>query len=310
VGQNLLKAIKDVLGDAATDDIINAWADAYGVIADAFIGVEADMYAQTAAQPGGWEGFRKFVVTRKDQESSVISSFYLKPADGQAIAAFLPGQYITVRATVKGRTNTHLRHYSLSDAPNSDYYRITVKREAGNDAQPAGVVSNYLHDQVHEGDVLEISAPAGDFTLDPAVPSQAPVVLISGGVGLTPTISMLNTLVGKQPERPVTFIHAAIHSGFHALRDHVKDIAEQHPQVTSYVCYESPLAGDTCDHTGYIDLHWLQSVLSDETARTADFYFCGPTPFMKTVLQALKQYGVAADRIHYEFFGPAGSLEA
>lgn len=310
VGQHLLMAIKDVLGDAATDEIINAWAEAYGIIADAFIGVEADMYAQAAAQPGGWDGFRKFVVTRKEQESSVITSFYLKPADGQSISSFLPGQYITVRATVEGSKNTHLRHYSLSDAPNPDYYRISVKKEAGNDSQAAGVVSNYLHDQVHEGDLLEISAPAGDFTLDPAAPSQAPVVLISGGVGLTPTISMLNTLVEKQPERPVTFIHAAINSGFHALRDHVTAVAKQHPQVSSYVCYESPLEGDACDHTGYIDIPWLQSVLSDETARTADFYFCGPMPFMKTILQALKQLGVSADRIHYEFFGPAGSLEA
>ncbi|WP_152392375.1 NO-inducible flavohemoprotein [Paenibacillus guangzhouensis] len=311
VGEHLLIAIKDVLGDAATDEIIGAWAEAYGVIADAFIGVEAEMYAQAAGQLGGWDGFRKFIVTRKEQESSVITSFYLRPADGQAIASFLPGQYITVRANVPGSANTHLRHYSLSDAPGLSYYRITVKREAGTEPQqPAGIVSNYLHDQVHVGDALDISAPAGDFTIDPANGSDAPVVLISGGVGLTPMVSMLNTIAAQQPDRSVTYIHAAINSELHAMRDHVTALTEQLAPLTSYVCYASPIAGDRCDHEGLIDAAWLQSILPAATLHTGEFYFCGPTPFMKAVNHALKQLGVSPDRIHYEFFGPAGSLEA
>ncbi|WP_314586001.1 NO-inducible flavohemoprotein [Paenibacillus terrigena] len=310
VGEHLLIAIKDVLGDAATEEIIGAWAEAYGVIADAFIGVEAEMYAQAEGQPGGWEGFRKFIVIRKEQESSVISSFYLRPADGQAIASFLPGQYITVRVNIPGSENTHLRHYSLSDAPGQDYYRITVKRESGSDSQPAGIVSSYLHNHVHVGDALEISAPAGDFTLDPTAGSEAPVVLISGGVGLTPMVSMLNTIVAQQPERPVTYIHAAVNSELHAMQGHIAELTEKHAPLTSYVCYESPSASDHCDHQGFIDLAWLKSVLPAATVNTGEFYFCGPTPFMKAINLALKQLGVSTDRIHYEFFGPAGSLEA
>ncbi|MGB8956894.1 MAG: NO-inducible flavohemoprotein, partial [Tumebacillaceae bacterium] len=233
VGTNLLAAIKEVLGDAATDEIIDAWAQAYGVIADAFIGIERDMYAAAENQTGGWAGFRNFVVANKVQESDVITSFYLRPQDGQPIASFLPGQYLTLKVEIPGETYTHMRQYSLSDAPGKDYYRISVKREAGNDQTPAGVVSNYLHNNVQEGDVLMASAPAGDFVLD--METNSPVVLLSGGVGLTPMMSMLNTLVEKQPERKATFVHAAINSNFHAFGEHVKQVAERHDNVTSYV---------------------------------------------------------------------------
>src|SRR5690606_14959212 len=113
--------------------------------------------------------------------------------DGQPIASFQPGQYITVKLNIEGEQYTHLRQYSLSDAPGKEYYRISVKREEGNDEKPDGIVSNYLHQQVNEGDLLPISAPAGDFVLN--MERKLPVVLISGGVGLTPLISMLNTLV-------------------------------------------------------------------------------------------------------------------
>lgn len=129
VGETLLAAIGQVLGDAATPEIIDAWAKAYGVIADAFIGVEAEKYREAAEIPGGWSGFRNFVVTKKVKESELITSFYLSPEDGGAIASYLPGQYITVRVQPEGEEYTHVRHYSLSSAPGQSYYRITVKRE-------------------------------------------------------------------------------------------------------------------------------------------------------------------------------------
>lgn len=205
VGENLLAAIKEVLGDAATDEILGAWAEAYGVIADAFIGIEAEMYEQSREQVGGWADFRPFIVEKKVQESDVITSFYLVPQDGQALATFEPGQYISVKLEIPGERYTHIRQYSLSDAPGRPYYRISVKREEANAEKPAGIVSTYLHEGIREGDVLQLSAPAGDFTLEQ---SEAPVVLISGGVGLTPMFSMLASLAEKQ-QRPVTFIHAA-----------------------------------------------------------------------------------------------------
>jgi nitric oxide dioxygenase len=303
VGETLLAAIGQVLGDAATPEIIEAWAKAYGVIADAFIGVEAEKYREAAEAPGGWSGFRNFVVTRKVRESELITSFYLSPEDGGAITSYSPGQYITVRVQPEGEEYTHIRHYSLSSAPGQAYYRITVKREGEGIDKPAGIVSTYLHDVVQVGSILEVGSPAGDFVLDQS--SDTPVVLISGGVGLTPMVSMLETLIAAQPDREVTYIHAAINGSLHAMKDKVADLAKSHPALQSYVCYESPGEGDQCNKSGYIDLSWLQEI----AVVNSEFYFCGPTPFMKAIYKALKEWQVPDERIHFEFFGPAGSLE-
>ncbi|MGG0737694.1 NO-inducible flavohemoprotein [Niallia taxi] len=301
VGETLLKSIKEVLGDAATDEIIGAWSEAYGVIADAFIGIEKDMYQEAKEQAGGWEGFRNFVVTKKVAESDCITSFYLEPEDGKAIASFLPGQYLTVRVHPEGEEYSHIRHYSLSDAAGKSYYRISVKRE------DHGVVSNYLHKDVQTGSILEISAPAGEFVLDK---NETPVVLISGGVGITPMISMLNTIVKEQPEREVVFIHGALNSSVHGLKGELQDLAEKHANIRSYVAYSEPTQQDlddkAYDKEGFMDLEWLQSIIP---SKDADFYFCGPTAFMKMINSHLKELEVPAENIHFEFFGPASSLE-
>ncbi|WP_281868969.1 NO-inducible flavohemoprotein [Brevibacillus parabrevis] len=308
VGENLLAAIKEVLGDAATDEIIQAWAEAYGVIADVFISVEAEMYDQAEGQTGGWADFREFIVQRKVKESDVITSFYLVPADGKAIASYEPGQYISVKLDIPGEENTHIRQYSLSDAPGNPYYRISVKREDAIGEKPAGKVSVYLSEDIKEGDTLRISAPAGDFTLDQQ--DDRPVVLISGGVGLTPMMSMLKTLVKTSPTRPVTFIHAAQNGNVHAMRKAVEELAAEHSQVKAFWCYEKPTEQDRAAHAfhkeGYIDLPWLQSIVAD---KNANFYFCGPVPFMTAINRALKEWGVDAADIHFEFFGPAGTLD-
>ncbi|WP_163183211.1 NO-inducible flavohemoprotein [Neobacillus sedimentimangrovi] len=305
VGKHLLLAIKDVLGDAATDEIIDAWEKAYQVIADVFISVEAEMYDQAANQKGGWDGFRNFVVDRKVVESDVITSFYLKPEDQKEIATFQPGQYISIMLDIDGEEYTHIRQYSLSDAPGKDYYRISVKRETGSDI-PDGIVSNYLHDHVKEGDILKVSAPAGDFVLDTS--KDTPVVLLSGGVGLTPMMSMLKTIVETQPERKVTFIHAAQNGNVHALREEVEELAKL-DNVTAYFFYDSPTEEDRknnrFDVEGYVTREWLKEKVEIEDA---DFYFCGPVPFMKSINSFLIELGVAEDKIHYEFFGPMASL--
>lgn len=307
VGENLLLAIKEVLGDAATDEILNAWKEAYGVIAEAFISIEEGMYKEAENQKGGWKEFRPFIVTKKVKESDVITSFYLKPEDGKELAWFEPGQYITLRLTIPGEEYTFNRQYSLSDRPGLDYYRISVKKEAGQDKE--GIVSGYLHENVQEGDVLDISAPAGDFVLDRS--KQNPVVLISGGVGLTPTISMLNTIAEETPEREVTFIHAAIHGGVHAMADHVRQMKEQLPSFQSYVCYEKPREVDrksgSFDREGYMEEAWLREILPH--AVHSDVYLCGPAPFMKSVYRALIAMEIPPAQIHYEYFGPsAGAL--
>lgn len=308
VGENLLAAIKDVLGDAATDEILGAWAEAYGVIADAFIGVEAEMYDKAEHQKGGWSGFRKFRVDRKVKESEVITSFYFVPEDGEAIAPFVPGQYISLKVEIPGDEYTHIRQYSLSDAPGKPYYRISVKREDG-DGKPAGKVSNYLHNQVQEGDVLLLSAPGGDFVLDREDPR--PVVLLSGGVGLTPMVSMLNALAEEKSNRSVTFVHAARNGKVHAMKEHVTEIARSHPNVKAYWCYSQPTEQDVAakafDKKGYVDGAWLKEILP---ATDAAFYFCGPVPFMQCIYAELRALGVAEANIHYEFFGPSGVLES
>ncbi len=299
VGENLLQAIKDTLGDAATDDIMTAWEKAYGVIADVFIDVEQEMYHEVSSQTGGWTGFRNFTVEKKVKESDVITSFYLKPEDQGLLPEFKPGNYITVKADIPGEPYTHLRQYSMSDAPGKDYFRISVKREDSIDDNPEGVVSNYLHNQVEEGDVLPISAPGGDFYLDTT--SEKPLVLLSGGVGQTPMLSMLNTVVRKQPNRPVYYIHAAQNSAVHGLRKEVQNISNEHLQVQSFTCYSEPLADDQYDLEGYVNLNWMKEIIP---SNDCDFYFCGPEGFMKVVKQSLSDWNVPDEQINYEFFGP------
>lgn len=292
VGKYLLLAIKEVLQDAATDEIIEAWREAYGVIAEAFIAVEAGMYEEAKNAEGGWNGFRKFIVDKKIEESNCITSFYLKPEDGQQISSYQAGQYISLKINMPGETYTHMRQYSLSDAPNSEYYRISVKCEVGKGDAPDGIVSTYLHRNVQEGDILEITAPAGDFTID--TNKEAPVVFISGGVGQTPLLSMLKAVKAAQPEREVTFVHAAINGNVHALKDEVTAIAQAHPHTHSYICYEQPTEADiktnTFDKEGYIDRSWLKEILPSNP--DTDVYFCGPVPFMKVVNHALKELGI------------------
>lgn len=306
VGETLLQAVKDVLGDAATDEIIEAWGKAYGYIADAFIDIEKNLYEETEHQPGGWEGYRSFNIDKKIKESDVVTSFYLKPTDGKPIASYHAGQYLTLKAKIPGEKYTHIRHYSLSDSPGKDYYRISVKREDAHGDAPSGIVSNYLHRQLQVGDTLQFSAPAGDFELDN---TDLPVVLISGGIGITPLLSMLNTIIEKQPQRQVTFIHATSNSQTHAFKDHLPQIVNEHQHIKSFVVYGAPTEADRTsghfDKEGYVGLDFLQSIVP---SKEANFYFCGPIPFMEAINEALNKWSVSKDHIHYEVFSPLAIL--
>jgi nitric oxide dioxygenase len=166
VGTYLLGAIKDVLGDAATPEILNAWGAAYGQLAEVMIGREQTLYTETASQPGGWRGFKPFRIARKVQESEATTSFHLVPVDGAPLPAFKPGQYVSVKIHPPGRPYDQIRQYSLSDMPNGRHYRISVKREAV-PGSPDGVISNLLHDAMQEGDILLVHAPVGDFVRMP-----------------------------------------------------------------------------------------------------------------------------------------------
>ncbi len=300
VGENLLAAIKEVLGDAATDEIIAAWGEAYGEIANAFIGVEAEMYREASKQVGGWADFKAFTVINKVQESDIITSFYLKPSDGKSIPNFLPGQYITVRLRIPGETYKHNRHYSISNAPGKDYFRISVKRE--NEHEPAGIVSNYLHDHVHIGNVIDISAPAGDFVLN--FEEEEPVAFISGGVGITPLFSMFESLVQKESNRDITFIQAAKNKNVLALNDSIKELVNQVGNAKAYTVLEEVDENTPCDHIGYINQAFLENIISRDTI----CYVCGPVPFMKAVVGILRNMGISEENIRFEFFGPKMEL--
>ena len=309
VGENLLASIKEVLGDAATDDIIDAWAAAYGALADIFIGREADIY-QEQEQRFGWQGFKPFVVARREPESDNITSFYLRPADGAALQPHKPGQYITLRVDVPG-AGPVMRNYSLSNAPGDEYYRISVKREAAPvDDAPDGVCSNHLHANLKEGDHVELAPPAGEFVLDTRE-QDAPVVLIAGGVGITPLLSMLHQCLAASPaSRPVTLIQGALNSRVHPFRGEVQALAAAHPNLQAHVRYSDPLAGDQPGQ-GYHSNGLIDDALLDElTVDGAHYYLCGPEPMLRHVHALLGRRGVPLARIHYEFFGPAAALAA
>lgn len=293
VGAHLLGAIKEVLGDAATDDIINAWGEAYGVIADVFIQVENEMYVEAATQSNGWNEFKDFVIVDKVKESDIITSFYLKPTDGSAVTTYQPGQYITVRLSIPGEAYMFNRQYSLSQAPGNETFRISVKKES--EMNPNGKVSCYLHNTVEIGDQIEVSAPAGDFYLN--VDSSQPVTLISGGVGITPMMSMLQTISKNSPSRPVSFLHGARNMSLHAFDKEVHTLLS--------------VMEDTTYATQYSDNNQLitKEFLAENVLANSDIYVCGPVPFMKAVVNSLYELGFSEENVHFEFFGPAVTLE-
>jgi len=306
VGKHLLLAIKDVLNEAATDEIMEAWEKAYGVIAEAFINVEKVLYNNADNQIGGWKDFRSFIVDKVVKESDIITSFYLKPVDGKEIADFIPGQYISVKlSNIPGEKNTHIRQYSLSMSPNNEYYRISVKREDSINDRPEGIASNYLHNVVKVGDIIEISAPAGEFVLEDQ--SKKPTLLLSGGVGITPMLSMLHQLADKKQE--TTFIHAAINGNAHAFTKEVNEVVEQNNSVKSFYCYEKPTNQDKENKIyhkeGYITSSWLKEVSNKDSI----VYMCGPVPFMQAMYLALIEVGFIKENIHFEFFGPAMEIK-
>lgn len=305
VGKHLLASIREVLGDAASDELITAWAAAYGQLADILIAQEAAIYTQAAATQGGWTGWRSFVIRQKIAESEEITSFYLCPADGGKVPAYRPGQYVSVKVFVPELGIMQPRQYSLSAAPGGECLRISVKREAGMENKPAGLVSNVLHRDLHEGAILDLAPPMGDYVLHED--RETPVVLISAGVGVTPKMAMLEHLMHNKTSRQVRFLHACRHGGVHAFKHHVRELTGAHAHVKSMIYYESPRANDQpsvdFDYSGRLN---LQAVATEVILPEADYYVCGPIPFMQAQINSLHALGVAADRIHKEAFGSGG----
>ena len=279
-------------------------------LAHGWKGSFAERLAKAGPGTESRKGFRNFVVERKVAESETITSFHLVPEDGAPLPEFLPGQFLTLELDIPGRPSPVLRTYSISDRPNPDSYRLSVKREpAPADAPelPAGVSSNYFDDQVEVGATLRVGAPRGKFHLDPA--GERAVVLLSAGVGLTPMVSMLNTIVHGGAGREVWFVHGSRNGREHAMGEHVRRLAQEHQNVHVHIRYSQPDPGDVegreFDSRGRVDIGLLKQVLSFDDY---DFFLCGPTPFMRSLYCGLLSLGLSESRIHYEFFGPGSIL--
>lgn len=312
VGKYLLGAIQEVMGAAATTEILDAWSAAYGQLASIMSGHEEEHYVASAARINGWPGFKSFRVERKVPESEVMTSFYLAPADGSPLPPFQAGQFLSIKVHLDGFPYDQIRQYSISCDSNGRHYRISVQREAGPESDPTGaegLVSNYLHDVVKVGDVLAIHMPLGDFVLSQG---DAPVVLLSGGSGITAVLSMLEHLAGPHGgTREVLFIHAARGRARHAFNEHVRKLAGRRPGLRVLVLYEetgaSDIAGVDHDVVGRVSAEILRQHLPENAA---EFYYCGPIGFMAAMEGVLNELHVPLKQRHSETFGPDPSFAA
>lgn len=245
--------------------------------------------------------FRDFIIDRIVRESSTIKSFYYKRTDNKPVETHLPGQFITLRVKPPEEKKELIRNYTLSDGPGKEYFRTTIKREE------YGKVSRYLHDQVKEGDTIGISKPTGDFQL--TINSSKPVVLLSGGVGITPMLSMLEFIVAHEPDRRVYFLHSSLNKAVQPMLVRLRELGKKHKNLYLSIHHSKPgideKAGIDYDYAGLISKDYLNSVLP---MIEMDYFLCGPVGFMETMYQYLQEFSVNEENIHYEFFGEGKNL--
>lgn len=255
-----------------------------------------------------WQGYRKFEVQRKVDEGGGICSFHLMPHDQKPIPLYKPGQYLTFELHLQDQNKPVIRCYSLSDSPGHPHYRVTIKRippALDHPDAPPGLVSNHFHDQVNEGDILDVKAPAGKFFVD--MSTDTPVVLIGGGVGITPVLSMLNAIAESQSTREIWFFYGVRNRDEHIMFDHLNRLNREHDHIHLHVCYSEPRDGiDECDrhyhHAEWVSVDLLRRVLP---SNNYDFFICGPPPMMASLTSGFDAWGVPSSRVHYESFGPA-----
>ncbi|MCO7222833.1 NO-inducible flavohemoprotein [Pleionea sp. CnH1-48] len=298
VGEALLLALSQVLKLPMHHEIIAAWGEAYGALASLFIDREKQIYLESSNQAGGWSGFRRFIVAHIEEETPLIKSFYLCPNDDEGLPLFKAGQYVGVKPNIPDHPLEEIRQYSLSDHPGQSHYRITVKIELGS---KKGIVSNFLHQNTQVGDEVLLTAPCGDFVVPER--KRGKLVLISAGVGITPMMSMLKTHLKSDNQDLVTFIHCAENQEHHCFHSELNALKMNH-DFELYSAYVNDSRGD---HQGFLTRDALSQFIQHSDA---DFYFCGPMPFMIMLKQQLVELGVDESRMHYEVFGPTLTLVA
>ncbi|HSG93447.1 MAG TPA: NO-inducible flavohemoprotein [Methylotenera sp.] len=310
VGSNLILTIKEVLGDAANDEVIEAWTAAYGQLVDIFVNHEKGLYQQQKAIHG-WNGFKPFTVIKKIPESSNITSFYLRPDDDSDLESQKPGQYITLRLNIDGKPV--MRNYSLSNAPGASAYRISVKREAGSNAQPPdGLVSNHLHDNLQVNDSIDLAPPSGDFALAIPDDNKVPMVFVAGGVGITPVIAMLHALLESEnaASRSVYLFQCVRNLKVLPFTDELAALAERYANfhwqvhVSQQTAAEKNVLGNL--HEGRLSQAALDKIV--ERQQPMMLHACGPAGLIKELSAMIKTRNQPQDTFRYEFFGPAQAV--
>ncbi|WP_331456659.1 NO-inducible flavohemoprotein [Colwellia sp. TT2012] len=301
VGHHLIETLRELAAEDFTADVEEAWTAAYQFLAQIFIDREAELYQARAETLGGWRDARAFTVIEKKVESELVTSFIFAPLDKKSVIGYQPGQYLGIELTDENWQFKEIRQYSLSDKANHKTYRISVKREttevAGTIA--TGIVSNYLHDQIHIGDEINLYAPAGDFFF---TDRQKPVVLLSAGVGITPMQAMLETLAQQGYNESVHYLHACENSEQHSFAARTTKLIEENNWQQN-IWYRNEVVAQAHIHHGMMDLSQL-----DLPVEQGNFYLCGPIAFMQFAKQQLLNLGVVATNIHYEIFGPHADL--
>ncbi|WP_338693720.1 globin domain-containing protein [Streptomyces sp. Q6] len=290
VRQHLFAAIAEVLGDAVTPEVAQAWDEVYWLMANALIAIEARLYAgQGVAEGDVW---REWEVAARTEETAEVASFLLRPADGAPAPAFKAGQYVSVQVELADGAR-QIRQYSLTGAPSAATRSIAVKRVPGTAGTPDGEVSHHLHTHLREGDRVRVSAPYGDLVLEAG---DAPLLLASAGIGCTPMLAMLEDLVAARHEGPVTVVHADRSPATHALRIAHEGLTAKLPDCAAHFWYERQAGAG--HRSGLVDLTDVA------VAPGTRAYLCGPLPFMRAVREQLLAKGVAPADLHYEVFGP------
>ncbi len=251
-------------------------------------------------QAPAWPGFRQMRIANIRKESDSVTSFVLAPIDGQPLPAFQAGQFVVLRLLIDLGEPPVLRSYSLSDLPAADHFRISVKSELN------GIGSSFLCNRAREGDLLDVSAPRGSFTLRPG---QSPVVLLSAGVGATPVMSMLHSLAAERSQQETWWIYGARNRVDHPFAEESRSLLNQLSRGRGYIVYSRPSATDEVgtdfDSPGHIDAALLERI---GVPRNSDFYLCGPTSFLQNMRDGLRNWGVPAENVHTEIFGALESI--
>ena len=318
VGTNLIAAVGEVLGDAVTTEVADAWTEAYGLLANICINREEELYQAAESRPGGWRGTRPFVVSRKQQVADRISQFTFVPEDGSTgVIEFTPGQFTTVHLSASpggpqeyGGVRVTPRHYSITSEQPGAELSIGVKHIT----DPVdGVVSSYLSSHTKEGDVIMLSPPFGPFG-PLGTDISRPAVLVSGGVGVTPMLPLLNHF--KNEGRQVFMIHSDDHESAHGFRENLVKTIESSDKVSAKFVYnhENPTPTRVLPEgmavRGWLDQELLGSLMSDASVPVdqADVYMCGPPGMMKDMHTHFKTLGVTDEHITADWFGPQGTL--